>query len=157
MRLPGPAILASFFYAFSTLGALACARPNDAAQIVTEVMQWVNAERSARGLSSLRSSAQLASAAQAHACDMARRGYFDHEGKGGPSFSRRVKASGYRVGTAVENIASSTQHNAQVPQRLWRNSPGHWENVLDPRLRDMGVAVALSGNKLLFVYVGGAN
>src|SRR4051812_16064953 len=55
----------------------------------------VNANRRAAGLRPLRVVNSLTRAAQGHAADMVRHGYFDHQRPGGPGLMARVRAAGF--------------------------------------------------------------
>ena len=90
--------------------------------IVTGFTTDLNAFRSSQGLSPLRPNAALTRAAQAHAEDMARRGYFSHRSVGGPNgttFSERARAGGCALRSGAENIASGQRSEAaalEAPQ-----------------------------------------
>lgn len=133
--------------------ALACDRPAGAAGVESELAAWINAERGKKGLGKLDISAALQKAAQAHACDMAERGYFAHEGPGGPGFKARIGKTGYR--TAVENIAKTRKASADTTAGMWRKSSAHWANILNRGIDDMGLAVATDGKDVFYVFIGG--
>lgn len=137
--------------------AQACQKPANAAAMEAEVAQWINAERAKKGLPKLGNSGGLKKAAQAHACDMARRGFFSHEGPGGPSLQKRLRTAGYAYRAAVENIAKSSLGGTEPAKRLWKKSSGHWANILNRKIDEMGVAVATDGTSVFYVYVGGRN
>ena len=109
------------------------------------LVDWINTQRAGKGLGRLRVSAVLGTAAAAHACDMAGRGFFAHNGPGGPSFQARLKRAGYRFSAAVENIAKSRSASAGTAEGIWRKSPAHWGNILNGSIHDIGVAVATDG------------
>jgi len=136
--------------------AQACVAPDGAAQMRQAVVGWVNDSRRAKGLPALKVSAQLQSAATAHACDMAERGYFSHEGPGGPSFVRRLKKAGYDFRTANENIAETGSASVANVTGIWQGSSGHWANVIDPGVREIGVGVAEGGGRIYWVTDAGA-
>ena len=73
----------------------------NAAEIRTSVLCLTNAERSQRGLVSLRENSKLRSAALAHSTDMVRDGYFAHTAPGGDTFVDRILAAGYASRTAA--------------------------------------------------------
>ncbi|MEZ5798056.1 MAG: CAP domain-containing protein [Paracoccaceae bacterium] len=137
--------------------AQACDRPSNAAAIDAGLVDWVNAQRRKKGLGTLKPSAALASAATAHACDMARRGYFSHVGPGGSTLKKRLKTAGYRYRAAVENIAKSTEASAKRAAGIWITSPPHMTNFLNPSIREMGIGVATDGKSTYYVFVGGAS
>lgn len=84
---------------------------------------------------------QLFEAASGHARDMARRGYFDHRSRDGSEPKARVLRTGYRPGLTGENIAFGPETAEEVVAG-WLASPGHCANMMDPRFRDTGIAVA---------------
>ncbi len=64
-------------------------------KLVSATLCLLNAERSARGLAPLRHDRRLASAAERHAVDMARKRYFSHDSLDGSSFLDRIRRAGY--------------------------------------------------------------
>jgi len=89
----------------------------------------------------VRLSVTLDDVAYGHAADMARHGYFEHEDLSGRSPAERVKAVGYREKLVGENIAYGP-NSAEEVVRGWLDSPGHCENIMDPRFAEMGIAYA---------------
>ncbi len=83
--------------------------------------------------------AQLTTAAVAHAEDMRRNKFFDHNGSDGGDFADRITKAGYRWKTVAENIAQGYP-NAKAVVLGWRNSGGHCENIMNAAFRDMGAA-----------------
>jgi uncharacterized protein YkwD len=81
----------------------------------------------------------LASVALGHASDMATHNYFEHEDLAGHSPADRVRAVGYREKLVGENIAYGPKSADEVVQG-WLDSPGHCENIMDPRFAEMGIA-----------------
>jgi uncharacterized protein YkwD len=86
-------------------------------------------------------SVTLASVAQGHAADMAEHGYFEHEDLTGRSPAQRVQDAGYQEKLVGENIAYGPKSVDEVVKG-WLDSPGHCENIMDPRFAQMGVAYA---------------
>jgi uncharacterized protein YkwD len=86
---------------------------------------------------------RLRAAAQAHARDMLDHDYFAHEGHDGSNPAQRVGSTGYRYRLIGENIASGAT-TAQEAVDGWIASPGHCENLMDPRFTQSGVAYAAS-------------
>ena len=72
---------------------------------------------------------------------MARHDYFEHEDLSGRSPADRVRASGYHEKLVGENIAYGPGSVEEVVQG-WLDSPGHCENLMDPRFAEMGIAHA---------------
>ena len=83
----------------------------------------------------------LGSVAMGHASDMAVHNYFEHEDLAGHSPADRVRAAGYREKLVGENIAYGPVSAEEVVQG-WLQSPGHCENIMDPRFAEMGIAFA---------------
>jgi uncharacterized protein YkwD len=90
----------------------------------------------------VRSSASLERVAYGHALDMAQHTYFEHEDLTGRTPADRVRAAGYRERLVGENIAYGPRSPDEVVSG-WLESPGHCENIMDPRFAEMGVAFAL--------------
>jgi len=86
-------------------------------------------------------SVTLASVALGHAADMAQHAYFEHEDLAGRSPAQRVRAAGYADKLVGENIAYGPKSIDEVVQG-WLDSPGHCENIMDPRFAQMGIAYA---------------
>jgi uncharacterized protein YkwD len=86
-------------------------------------------------------SGTLAGVALGHAADMAAHDYFEHENRAGKSPADRVRASGYLEKWVGENIAYGPKTIEDVVQG-WLDSPGHCENIMDPRFVEMGIAYA---------------
>ena len=84
-------------------------------------------------------SGTLANVAFGHAADMAEHDYFEHRDLNGQSPADRVRAVGYREKLVGENIAYGPKSVEEVVQG-WLDSPGHCENIMDPRFAEMGIA-----------------
>jgi uncharacterized protein YkwD len=83
----------------------------------------------------------LGGVAFGHADDMAKHNYFEHEDLKGRSPADRVRAVGYQEKLVGENIAYGPKSADDVVQG-WLESPGHCENIMDPRFAEMGIAFA---------------
>jgi uncharacterized protein YkwD len=117
--------------------------PADVERAERSLLCLVNVHRAADGLRVLASEPDLAAAARAHSEDMVARGFFDHydPDKRGPQ--DRAEAAGYSGGVG-ENIAWSSGDRSPLSFfTLWRESPGHNENMLreDYAVAGMGFAV----------------
>jgi uncharacterized protein YkwD len=95
----------------------------------------------------LKPSAVLASAAAAHARDMAEHAELTHAGSDGSKPADRIARAGYEWRASGENVASG-QRDAGAVVAAWLKSPGHCANIMEPNFTEMGVA---------FVQVPGAN
>ena len=89
----------------------------------------------------MRLSQTLGGVAFGHADDMAKHNYFEHEDLTGRSPADRVRAVGYQEKLVGENIAYGPKSAEEVVQG-WLDSPGHCENIMDPRFAEMGIAYA---------------
>jgi uncharacterized protein YkwD len=116
----------------------------------TGVLQLVNevrahgtrcADRTFSPAPPLQESAILDRVAYEHAADMARHDYFEHVDLSGHTPADRVRALGYREQLVGENIAYGPT-SAQEVVAGWLRSPGHCENIMDPRFIEMGLAQA---------------
>jgi uncharacterized protein YkwD len=110
-----------------------------------QVLALVNRNRQSAGCGSLTPDRRLIEAANRHAADMARRGYFAHEDRRGDRAGSRVADAGYEWKRYGENIARGQKSPFEVVTD-WMNSPDHRENILDCRLDQMGVGLAIDGD-----------
>jgi uncharacterized protein YkwD len=111
----------------------------------------LNAERSSRGLVTLKFDRELQKAALNHGSDMVDHGYFAHGGRNGSRPADRIRAAGYlsnggawRIG---ENLAWGTGE-LSTPRSImaaWMHSDGHRANILLPAYREIGFGV-IAGN-----------
>jgi uncharacterized protein YkwD len=100
-----------------------------------------NEIRRKHGLPELVQDPSIQAAAQAHAEDMARRHYFEHNNPEGESPFDRMRKAGAKFGWAAENIAQGPQDPEQA-FRLWLGSPGHRKNLLNKKYRRHGIGYA---------------
>lgn len=106
-----------------------------------QVLSQTNAERRAAGLGPLAIDMALGRAAQGHACWMAETGRFSHTGARGSRLTDRLRAAGYIFAFGAENIAMG-QLSAQAVMQGWLTSRGHRDNLLSPKAREIGIALA---------------
>jgi len=85
----------------------------------------------------------LAEASRRHAEDMARYGYFSHNGRDGSEPWDRIQRAGYRYRSMGENIAAG-QRSPEDAVAGWISSPGHCANLMNPVFTEMGAAVAVN-------------
>jgi uncharacterized protein YkwD len=118
--------------------------------LATRALQLVNevrargarcGERSFAPAPPVKLSGTLAGVAFGHAADMAMHNYFEHEDLTGRSPADRVRAVGYQEKLVGENIAYGPKSADEAVQG-WLDSPGHCENIMDPRFAEMGIAYA---------------
>ena len=109
------------------------------AEPARDVAKLASDFRVSKGLNPLAISPVLEAAAEAHARDMAKRGFFSHKGSDGSSVATRAKRKGYRYCLIAENIAKGQASAAEVMQS-WIGSKGHRDNMLRRKMREIGVA-----------------
>jgi uncharacterized protein YkwD len=110
------------------------------------ILCLLNAERNAKGLSSLHSNGSLARAARGWANRMVAKRFFAHEA-GSSTVLSRIKRTGYVRGSwsLGENIAWGSGALA-TPQAIvngWMHSPGHRANILRGAFKDIGIGIKL--------------
>lgn len=109
----------------------------------------VNAERTQRGLSKLKTNKRLVRAARRYAHTMVNRRFFDHISPSGSTPLARIKATGYlrnASGWSIgENLAWGTGELGTPANivKAWMQSAGHRENILRPGFREFGMGVAI--------------
>lgn len=121
--------------------AMACSTPANVNALAQEIATSVNQQRRANGQPTIQFNRQLGQAAMSHACDMAKNGFFGHNGSNGSTVQRRVRAAGYRECLVAENIAWGYPSSEQIMSG-WMNSAGHRTNMLHPRVSEFGVAIS---------------
>jgi uncharacterized protein YkwD len=111
----------------------------------------LNAERTQRGMNSLKPDRELQHAALLHGGDMVDHQYFAHEGRDGSKPAERIREFGYLSSGGAwaigENLAWGTG-NLATPRSImaaWMNSPGHRANILKRDYRQIGFGV-IAGN-----------
>ncbi|WP_439149838.1 CAP domain-containing protein [Sulfitobacter sp.] len=98
----------------------------------------LNDLRASKGVAPVVYSTKLEAAAQAHVLDMAKHGYFAHEGRNGSSVGDRVRKQRYKWCFVAENLAKGQRDLNQVMQG-WANSPGHYANMINKNAREFGL------------------
>jgi uncharacterized protein YkwD len=110
--------------------------PSMAARVVT----LTNAARAKKGCDPLRVDGRLTRSARVHALEMARSGRFGHESPDGSSPWERMERAGYQSG-AAENIGRGYS-GPEEAVKGWLANPSHRQNILNCRIRAIGVGVA---------------
>ena len=118
-----------------------CRVPAEADEWAQEVIDLVNAERAAEGLSSLSSDATLTVMAEDYACEMIEGDFFAHVNPDtGSTPATRADDHGYAYYEVGENLALGYGSPEDV-MVAWMNSPGHRANILHDTYTEMGVGV----------------
>jgi len=105
--------------------------------------------RGNKGLTAISVDPQLQKEAEAQAQAMARADKMSHDIRG-PLMSR-LDSAGYAHGAAVENVSAGYLTLAEAFSG-WRDSPPHNKNLLEPRMRRMGIATAYAPGSKYRVY-----
>lgn len=151
----------------------------DRAETERYVHQYINEERTERGLPPLEFDTELREVARYYSARMAREGFFAHTGPDGETLSDRYDRFGYdcrvsvgdgRIATGGENLAytfyeapvrtddgveyyGSERELARGIVDGWMNSDGHRENLLRPYWEHEGIGVyAIESDGRLRVY-----
>ncbi|MFI7369998.1 CAP domain-containing protein [Actinoplanes sp. NPDC049668] len=111
-----------------------------------QALDLVNQHRRRGGCGEVTVDRRLILAANRHASDMARRGYFAHEDLSGDRAGDRVEAAGYQWSRYGENIARGQESVFEVVDG-WMHSPEHRENIMDCRLHQVGLGLAFAGDR----------
>ena len=91
----------------------------------------------------------FAAAARAHAQKMAQAGALSHQFSGEMDMGTRIRVAGVRFTSAAENVAQASTVGALHEESM--NSPAHRDNILDPGLDLLGVAVVEHNGQLFAV------
>ena len=109
----------------------------------------VNRERAAEHLQVLRWDEGLARAARKHATQMAEQDLLEHQVPGEPDLPTRASEAGASFSHITENIGMAVDANKFHDG--WMHSPGHRQNILDPAVDSIGIAVVEGTEELYAV------
>mgnify|MGYP002338717261 CR=1 FL=1 len=114
-----------------------------------QLHEEVSNRRTERGLPSLEQSALLHNVALYHSQDMANNSYFAHTGPNGETLKQRYSSfdvsceGGENIWLSTDVAAANDESEmAKTIVDAWMNSPGHRENLLNPRWRTEGFGIA---------------
>jgi uncharacterized protein YkwD len=124
-----------------------CLTPANSDEIVAEVLELVNEERTNRGLDPLTTDPLLNQIAEAYACEMIEEGFFAHENPNEPGVGpgQRAIDAGYIFLAIGENLAGGQTSPVQVMREWMASTQGHRENILSPQWAEIGIAVRTGG------------
>jgi uncharacterized YkwD family protein len=114
-----------------------------------EVLNIVNKERAAKGLSALKFNAELSKVATTKSQDMIDKNYFAHNSPTYGSPFDMMKKFGITYKSAGENIAMG-QKTPQEVMTAWMNSEGHRKNILNSSFTEIGIGIAKDKNGRLY-------
>lgn len=118
--------------------------PANGAQAHAAILCLLNAERARHGVAPLTENAQLQSAAEAQSIDMATRKFFEHRNPDGVEPAARILRAGYPPILIGENLAWGEVWRSTPAETMkgWMKSPGHRDNLLESRYREIGIGLA---------------
>ena len=100
-----------------------------------------NIKRINNGLSPLSRSDKLSASAAKKVKDMFEKQYFEHISPSGRGVKDLAQEAGYEFIVIGENLALGNFENDESLVQAWMESPGHRDNILNSRFREIGVAV----------------
>jgi len=133
---------------------------DDSADVSVRVLQLANEARSRSrrcggklyaAAPKLTLARQLSDAARGHAKDMAKHSELAHEGSDGSTPALRVTRTHYAWRAVGENVAAGPTTPDEVMSG-WLDSPGHCQNLMDPRFTQMGIAYVVDSKSASGVY-----
>lgn len=141
-----------------TAAPVQAASTGDLSALRQLALDLVNQARRENGRQPLTFSEPLNEAAQFHAEDMLKRGYYSHVSPEGHDVRDRYLARGGSKWTLVEENIASCSPCAEVPgpdrvkrlQQGWMHSPHHRENILRPGITHFGYGIVAGENGPLY-------
>lgn len=115
--------------------------PDSATEFQRELLHLVNEERAARGVSALVCTEKFNEGAQIRAEELIE--LFDHVRPGKREWYTIYSDVGISAGYMGENIAAGSGTPEDVFKQ-WRESPQHYENMINPNYRTIGIGYAYS-------------
>lgn len=124
-------------------------QPVPLAPEVARLIELTNAARREAGLEPLEVSPALMRSAEAKACDMLEKGYFNHYAPDGTSPFVLMRQAGANYSAAGENLAQG----ALLPGLFasWLKSEKHRQNILNPVYTHLGIGLARRKGDFLVV------
>lgn len=105
------------------------------------VLALTNVQRAKEGIAPLSLNTKLNSSAEDKTADMFAKQYFEHVSPTGRTPAEVVKASGYEYIVMGENLALGNFKDDEALVTAWMNSPGHRANIMNPKFKEIGIAV----------------
>lgn len=112
---------------------------------IDQLLTLINNARTAQGRNPLQEQDQLMAAAQGHSLDMACNNFASHTGSDNSSWYDRISAQGYAYSYASENIYYGDPAyggDAAGAFDWWMHSTVHKDNILDPKVSQIGIGYA---------------
>jgi uncharacterized protein YkwD len=112
-----------------------------------------NQARAAQGVAPLSWDQALAAAAMNHCTRVAAEGQLSHQYSGELELTQRAAQAGAHFSYIEENVAAG--YATDSLHQAWMHSQGHRENLLNPQVNRVGIAVVARGDMLYAVAVFG--
>jgi len=106
-----------------------------------KLVELTNKEREKKKLPPLKPNPLLFKAARGHSANMARQEKMEHV-LDGKTPGQRARAAGYQADWIAENIAAGEDWPLEGVIADWMGSKGHRENILSPKVSEVGVGLA---------------
>ncbi len=135
----------SFFLMLFLAYALRPIQMNDIFPVQVEmndslILEQVNLQRTSKGYSALTMNEKLSLAARNKLEDMFINQYFEHTSPDDREASDLVNDAGYRFIVVGENLIQGVFTDEKDVVRVWMNSPGHRDNIMNRNYIETGVA-----------------
>jgi len=104
-----------------------------------KIFELTNQDRTTQGLQPLQWDRSLAAAAAVHVDKMKDEKTLSHQYPGETDVKARAAQAGAHFQAIAENIAMGP--NAEAIEKQWMNSVPHRQNILDPQMNAIGIAV----------------
>jgi hypothetical protein len=121
------------------LGTWAGAAAQQGDEKEQRILELTNQDRTAQGLQPLHWDRSLAAAAAVHVDKMKDEKTLSHQYPGEPDVKARAAQAGAHFQAIAENIAMGP--SAEAIEKQWMNSVPHRQNILDPQMNSIGIAV----------------
>jgi len=105
---------------------------------IQTILELTNQARAENNAPVLTLNTTLNQVAQDYAERMDKEDFFDHVDPEGKGPGKRVTEAGYKWRYIGENIAKG-QVSAQYAFDNWKESSGHWANILNPNYKEIGI------------------
>lgn len=119
---------------------------NPNSQTFADILSELNALRERRNLPPVQYDDRLHRAAAEQAAHTATlpNGRLSHTGAGGSTVADRVEAQSYSWATVAENLLFNYSLDGTEAYTLWRNSPPHFANMINPDVTEVGLAYTVT-------------
>lgn len=117
--------------------------PETRPDLEMKMLEWINNERTKKGLRPLKADPQETLVARDHSKDMFVRGYFAHTNPDGKDPFERMLDAKLRFTAAGENLALA--QTLEAAHKNLMNSPGHRANILNPSFNRVGIGIEDGG------------